>query len=145
MIINTYNPTTMALEESDVTGIDFGDVLKTQHNSSPVVLKPVLEDGETLSQLAFYLESTNGLDRSTFGKYKSTEAVMGIPSGSDYLSDHFIVQEGISDFFDFEGTSDAGLTIDPSSPEYLWLDVQAGSAETGGDAQVNFRFVFEYI
>jgi len=145
MIINTYDPTNMSLIESDVTGVDFGDVLKSQHCIRPVVLKPVVDFGETLSQLAFYLESNNGLDHSQFGKYKNANAIEGIPAGGDYLSDHFVVQEGISDFLNFENTSDAGIVLNPENPEYIWMDVQAGSAETGGAAQVNFRFVFEYF
>lgn len=145
MIINSYNPVDMALESSNITGVDFGNVVKGQHNSLPIVVKPELESEDTFSQIAFYLENVNGLTHSQFGKYKNSEPISGITAGGDYLSDHFTVQEGISDFYNFENTSDAGLVIDKDNPEYLWFDVQAGSAETGGDSQVNFRFVFEYF
>ena len=33
MIINTYNPVDMSLAIEGATGIDFGDVVKGQHNS----------------------------------------------------------------------------------------------------------------
>ena len=145
MIINSYNPVNMELVSGDIVGVDFGDVVKGQHNSLPIVVKPELESGEVFSQIAFYLENVNGLTHSQFGKYKNSEAISGISAGSDYLSDHFTVQEGISDFFDFENTSDAGVVLDKDDPEYIWFDVEAGSGESSGNAQVNFRFVFEYF
>lgn len=145
MIINTYNPQDMSLTSSGVTGVDFGDILKGQHNSQPIVIKPEIELGESFTQLAFYLEAVNGLSHSQFGKYKSSEATIGVLSGSAYLSDHFTVQEGISDFYNFENTSDTGLVLDSGNPEYIWLDAQAGSGEISGSNQVNFRFVFEYV
>ena len=145
MIINTYNPSTMALAESDVTGLDFGDVVKGQHNSEPVVIKPELEFGDSFSQLSLYLEAVNSLTHSQFGKYKNSEAITGLQSGGDYLSDNFVAQPGISDFFDFESTSDAGLILDPDNPEYIWMDVQAGTGESSGEGSINFRFVFEYV
>ena len=145
MIINTYNPVDMSLSTEDVTGVDFGDVVKGQHNSQPVVLKPALEVGDDFSQLALYLEAINGLEHSQFGKYKNSEAVTGIVAGSDTLSAHFVAQPGVSDFYDFENTSDAGVVLDPSDPEYVWMDVQAGNGETSGSNQVNFRFIFEYV
>ena len=109
------------------------------------MLKPELEVGEDFSQLALYLEAVNGLDHSQFGKYKNAEPVSDIIAGSDYLSDHFVAQPGVSDFYDFENTSDAGIVLDPTDPEYVWMDVQAGTGETSGDSQVNFRFIFEYV
>lgn len=144
MILNTYNPIDMSLVGSDISRVDFGGVVKGQHNSSPVVLKPILEPGASMSRLALYLENSGGLGHSQFGKYKNQEAITGLMPGSDQLSDHFTVQEGISDFINFESTSDYGIVLNPEVPEYLWLDVQAGNSENRGVAQVNFRFIFEY-
>jgi hypothetical protein len=145
MIINTYNPEDMSLVESCATGVDFGDVVKTQHSAVSIVLKPELESGDSFSTLALFLENNGGLGSTQFGKYMSADPAIGILPGSDYLSDHFTVQEGISDFINFELTSDMGLVLDTDEPEYIWLDTQVGSAADSGAAQVNFRFVFEYF
>ena len=145
MKINRYDSVDMSLLEEDVTGANFGDVLRAQHNAYPIVIQPELELGEDFTQLALFLENKGGLDHSYFGKYKNSEALMDIAAGSDYLSDNFVVQEGVSDFIDFEDISGGGLVLDPINPEYVWMDVQVGSTETCGSAQVNYRFVFEYF
>jgi hypothetical protein len=142
--ISSYNPVDMTLLSADATGIDFGEVIIGQHNTEAVAIKPVA-DGITFTALALFLESANGVDHSQFGKYKSSTAVLGITPGSDYLSDSFIPITGISDASLIGVYSDFGIVYDNTTPEYSWLDVEAGSAETAiGSSTVNFRFVFEY-
>jgi hypothetical protein len=142
--ISSYNPSDMTLISADATGIDFGEVIIGQHNAEAVAILPVA-DGITFTALALFLENANGVDHSQFGKFKSSEAVQGILPGSDYLSDSFIPVTGISDASMIGVYSDFGIVYDSTTPEYSWLDVEAGSAEDAiGNSTVNFRFIFEY-
>jgi len=143
MKISTYNPVDMSLISEDVTGISFSNAVRGGY-SSPVVIKPGASDGETLSQIALFLEDEAGLAGSTFRSLKSSAAISGIGSGSSYLSDSFAEQNGISDFTNFSTISGDGQVFSASDPEYVWLDVRVGAADTIGSANVNYRFIFEY-
>jgi hypothetical protein len=56
------------------------------------------------------------------------------------MSDHFMADPGVSDFT----TSDLGINMDNTNPEYIWLDAQIGQGSTIGAGTINYRFVFEY-
>jgi hypothetical protein len=141
--VESYIPATMALLSADVTGVDFGDVIKGQHGPNVVAIRPV-KDGITFDALALFLENANGVDHTQFGKFKSASAIPGITPGSDYLSDYFVQITGISDTSMLSAYSDYGIMYNAASPEYSWMDAEAGVSESVGDSAVNFRFVFEY-
>lgn len=129
---------------ADVTGVDLGDVLRGSHNETAVVVKPVADVGENITLLAMFLEDNNGLTHTQFGKFKSATAIQGITPGSDYLSDYFVETPGIEDVTGIYAFSDNGLVLDASTPEYVWLDAEAGTTESSGATNINYRFVFEY-
>ncbi|MBD3261252.1 MAG: hypothetical protein GF334_06140 [Candidatus Altiarchaeales archaeon] len=145
MKVETYNPSNMQLISGDVSGVDFGTVVRGNHNGTAVVILPKAEGGETLSALALFLENNGGLNHSQFGKYKSSTATQGITPGSNYLSDYFVEARGVSDLTNLSALSDRGLVLTASSPEYIWMDVEVGNSESSlGEESVNFRFIFEY-
>jgi hypothetical protein len=145
MRIETYNPETMVLLESDAALVDFGTVARGHYNSQAVVVKPVAV-GEVLSKLALFLEDNADLNHTKFGKFKSATSVLGIEPGDDELSDFFVRAAGVSDFTNYSEISDYGLPLDHNSPEYVWMDAEVGTAETNlGEAIINLRFVFEYV
>jgi hypothetical protein len=146
MRIETYNPVTMDLLESDADQVDFGTVSRGHHNSNTVAIRPVSTDGEVYTQLALFLEDNAGLDHTQFGKFKSSMAIPDIQPGDPRLSDFFIQASGVSDFANYGEISDYGLPLDAGSPEYIWMDAEAGTSELNlGDATINLRFVFEYV
>jgi len=146
MRVESYNPETMVMLESDTTSVDFGTVARGHHNSQTVSVRPVASGGETLSRLALFLEDNASLNNTQFGKFMSTTAIAGIEPGDDRLSDFFTPAPGVSDFENYGELSDYGLLMDPDSPEYAWMDAEAALSEVNlGDATVNFRFVFEYV
>lgn len=145
MRIESYNPQTMVMLESDTSSVDFGTVARGHHNSTAVSVRPVAGGGETLSRLALFLEDNASLNNTQFGKFKNATKILGIEPGDDYLSDYFIPTPGVSDFENYGELSDYGLPMDPDSPEYVWMDAEASTLESNlGDKTVNFRFVFEY-
>jgi hypothetical protein len=142
--IANFNPAGMTPLLDDVTGIDFGDTIRGQHSTNVVAIRPAAH-GITLTALALFLENTSGVDHSEFGRFKSSTPITGIEPGSDYLSDYFIPITGISDASQIGEYSDYGIVFNATTPEYAWLDAEAGTSETMmGDSTVNFRFVFEY-
>lgn len=137
--VDRYDPTTMALAESDISSIDFGGVIRGQHCAETVVVKPVTAG--TITQLALFLESAGGLTNAAFGYLASQEQFSGIQPGSSEMSDHFTETPGVSDFSFLEN----GVSLDPDSPEFTWLDLQIGVSTTiGENTGINYRFVFEY-
>lgn len=145
MRVDQYNPVNMTLLASDITGVDFGSVVKGNHNSSAIVIKPVAEGSETITQLALFLEDNAGMNNTQFGKFKNAAPTPGIAAGSAYLSDYFQEVEDISDVSQIPAYSDYGLVFNASSPEYAWIDAEVGDTETTlGQQAVNFRFIFEY-
>jgi len=145
MRVETYNPETMALIESDATQVDFGTVSRGHYNAQCVVVRAVAVT-ETLSKLALFLEDNAGLDHTKFGKYRNASPLTGLEPGDDELSDFFVETPGVSDFASYSEISDWGLPLDHAAPEYVWMDAEVGTAETNlGDAAINLRFVFEYV
>jgi hypothetical protein len=135
----------MALISSDATTVDFGTVARGQHNSKTVAIRPVAV-AEMFSQIALFLENNGGLDHTVFGKFKSATPIAGIEPGDPRLSDYFVQAPGVSDFSAWTELSDYGLELDAGTPEYVWIDAEAGTSETNlGDTTINLRFVFEYV
>jgi len=142
--IERYSPVNMSLVDADATGVDFGDAIKGQHCSNVVAIRPVAVD-ITFTALALFLENTNGVNHTEFGKYHSAVATPGITPGSNYLSDAFVPITGISDAAMIGMYSDYGIMFDSTDPEYAWMDAEIGTAENMlGSSTINFRFVFEY-
>ena len=145
MRIEQYNPTNMSVLQADVTGVDFGSVIKGSHAPNVVSIRPVLDMGDNYTALAMFLEDNAGLDHTQFGRYMSSTAILGITPGSSYLSDYLIEEYGISDISQVWAVSGHGLILDSSNPEYVWLDAGIGSNEvTLGGLSINVRFLFEY-
>lgn len=137
--IDRYDPTTMGLAESGISQVDFGGVIRGSHCSSTVVIKPVIAG--TVTQLALFLENDGGLTNSAFGYLASKQSFSGITPGSAQMSDHFTETNSVSDFTFLTN----GVSLDPTSPEYVWLDMQAGlGSSLGENTSINYRFVFEY-
>ncbi len=145
MRIESYDPSDMSLNSSSVTGVAFGNVVKGNHNTTAVAIRPAI-DGDTFTQLALFLENDAGMDHTQIGKFLTSVATQGITPGSDYLSDHFTEVTGISDISQIAQYSDNGLVFNAATPEYAWMDADVGLTETTlGVSSVNFRFVFEYV
>lgn len=137
--IDRYNPTNMALAETSMSQVDFGGVVRSKHCAETVVIKPVVAG--TVTQLAMFLENIGELSNAAFGFLKSQEQFCGITPGSSQMSDHFTEINDVSDF----SYLDRGVSLNPNSPEYVWLDTQVGASTTlGEEANINYRFVFEY-
>lgn len=141
MKVNQYDPHDQT-ETLDVSSVDFGTVIKGKHNDEAIVLQPDWE-AETPISLAMFLESDDGLSHSQFGKFKSSSFISDVLPGSSYLSDHFVPITGIQTS-DISTYSDFGLVLNAATPEYVWVDAEAGFSETAGSASINLRFVFEY-
>ena len=137
--IDRYNPTNMGLAESDISGVNFGGVIRGNHCSAAVVIQPVLAG--TVTQLALFLEDNGGLSNAAFGYLASKQKFSGIQPGGAQMSDHFTVVNDVSDF----SSIDDGVSLDPNDPEYVWLDIAVGAGATlGVETGINYRFVFEY-
>lgn len=137
--IDRYDPTTMGLAQDGISQVDFGGVVRGKHCSSTVVIKPITAG--TVTQLALFLEENGGLSNSAFGYLASQQKFSGIPAGGSEMSDHFTVTNNVSDFSSLSN----GVSLNPNSPEYIWLDIQTGLGSTiGENTNINYRFVFEY-
>jgi len=145
MKITTYNPTTGSPLVDDATGVDFGKTIQGNHTSTPIVIKPVVTTETNFTHLALFLESRGSFTNSLFGKYKNATFIPGIAAGSSALSDNFIQRSGVSDFYAPDAAlATDGLVLNPSAPEYVWLDAQVGYIQAVGSGTINYRFVFDY-
>lgn len=145
MKVRSYNPTTFAILDPDVTGISFGTVVQGNHCSAPVVVQPYGEAESTFTLMALFLENRDSFPNCTFGKYSSLDQIPSITPGSNYLSDHFVVHNDISDISVFSDDGILFSSITPSAMDYVWLDTQVGASQTPVDDTINYRFVFEYV
>jgi hypothetical protein len=146
MKIKAYSPRTGNLLADDITGINFGSVRQGRHGAIPVLIRPVC-DTETLTSLTLYLQNDGGFSQSRYGYYVNADFVPGVhswtsdDSAAPAISDHFTEVPsppdstwGVPIGLDGEGVGD-----------YVWLDVQSGSSETGSTSSINYRFIFEYV
>jgi hypothetical protein len=134
--INSYNPVNLSLYTGVFTGIDFGSFAAGNHSKNVRVVKPVVSGG-TISQISLYLENKGGLNNSNFGRFKSSDNILNIQAGSDYLSGHFTEVPGVSTFLS------GGLALTPSNLEKVWLDIETGSTDIRS-GNVNYRFVYNF-
>jgi hypothetical protein len=144
MKIRAYSPKTGNLIAEDISGINFGNILQGEHSSSPVLIRPVLEDEEADS-LNLYLANNGGFSSTEYGYFVSDQFVPNVKSyqgtpeeGYVYISDHFNNPSTVSDALevnlDGEGVGD-----------YVWFDVQPGAIESGSTNSLVYRFLFEYF
>lgn len=147
MKIGAYNPRTGDLLSEDISGINFGNVRKGQHSVLPVMIRPEVED-ETIVGLEMYLQNNGGFNQTEFGYFKHSDFVLVESYDSDVtgtpgyypISDHFIVVSNPPDI-----TGGVPLNVyDGTYTDFVWLDVNPGSTETGGTSTINYRFIFEY-
>jgi hypothetical protein len=136
--VEAYNPFDMSLLSSDITGLNFGTIIKGSYCQHTAVIKPIIVGD--MSALSIFLENNGGFNHAMFGCAKASDAITGIYPGDPRISDYFITDPGVSDFT----TSDYGLSLDPIHPEYIWLDLNIGSNSIVGAGTANYRFVFEY-
>ncbi|MBD3261253.1 MAG: hypothetical protein GF334_06145 [Candidatus Altiarchaeales archaeon] len=137
MKIGAYSPVNGNKLADDITGVNFGNVQQGKHSTLPVCIRPVLE-GESITGLELYLQNNGGFNYSEYGYYVNSSFISDLATGG-LLSDHFSV---VSD----PPQATGGVTVNLAGDygDYIWLDVQAGSLETGGTSSINYRFIFEY-
>lgn len=147
MKIGAYNPRTGDQLADDISGINFGNVQKGRHSSIPVVIRPEIED-ESTAGLELYLQNNGGFNQTEFGYYANSDFVQVASYDAEYTGDtgyHFI-----SDHFTVVSNPPAptgGVPLDiheNNYSDYVWLDVNPSSLETGGSTTINYRFIFEY-
>lgn len=137
--IDRYDPTTMGVAQTGISEVDFGGVIRGNHCSATVVIKPVTAG--TVTRLALFLENGGGLSNAAFGYLASKQKFSGIQPGGAQMSDHFTETNNVSDFSFLSN----GVSLDPNSPDYVWLDIQVGvGSDIGLETGINYRFVFEY-
>lgn len=147
MKIGAYNPRTGSLLSENISGINFGNVQKGRHSVIPVLIRPEIED-ESIIGLEMYLQNDGGFEQTQFGYFiysdfvqvKSYDPASTGETGYYYISDHFTEVPTPPDI-----TGGVSLTVyDESYADYVWLDVNPSSIETGGTSTINYRFIFEY-
>lgn len=147
MKIGAYNPRTGALLSENISGINFGNVQKGKHSILPVLIRPEVED-EDIVGLEMYLQNNGGFEQTEFGYFTSSDFVQVKSYDPEFtgdtsyffISDHFVEVDMPPDI-----TGGIPLTIHEGSySDYVWLDVNPGSTETGGTSTINYRFIFEY-
>lgn len=140
MIIKAYSPQTGGLLSESITGINYGNIRQGEHCVSPVLIQPVKTDEEEFDEMVLYLQNNAGYNQSKFGFRIASDFTSDVRS---YTSDGY-TGPVISDHFtlvtDASGTG--GQTVQPGN--FVWLDVEVGTTETGSTSNVNYRFVFEY-
>lgn len=141
MKISQYNPVDMSLITDDTSGVDFGVAKLGDFCTNAIAIKPVAET-EILTAISLFLEDRANLDHTRFGLFKSATPINGIVPGDTRLNTYLVESPGVSDLVMF---SDNQISLNASSPEYIWLDAKAGITEdTFGASAINYRFVFEY-
>jgi hypothetical protein len=145
MKIRAYSPQTGNLLAEDITGINFGNVRQGMHGVMPVLIRPYA-DVESLSGLALFLQNAGGFSQTKYGYYTNSQFVAGVhsytatDSSEPAISDHLTETSDPSQFSD-------GVPLGVNAKgygDYVWLDVEAGAAETGSTSSINYRFLFEY-
>lgn len=147
MKIGAYNPRTGDQLADNISGINFGNVQKGKHSVIPVVIRPEIED-ESIVGLELYLQNNGGFNQTQFGYYTNSDFVQVASYDAEYtgdtgyhfISDHFIVVPNPP-----AATGGVPLTVHENNySDYVWLDVNPSSLETGGSTSINYRFIFEY-
>ena len=145
MKIRAYSPKTGNLLAEDITGINFGNVRQGEHGVLPVLIRPVKET-ENISGLEMYLQNNGGFSSSQYGYYVNSDFYTGVRSyvagvtGGIPITDHFTTVPSPPSI---TGGVSINLNVDGEG-DYIWLDVESGSYETGSTNTLNYRFIFEY-
>lgn len=144
MKIRAYSPKTGNIIAEDISGINFGNILQGEHSSSPVLIRPVLDEEQAVS-LTLYLANNGGFSNTEYGYFTSDQFVPNVKSyngftdeGYTYISDHFQNPSSVSDAIEV-GIDGNGVG------DYLWFDVQPGAIESGSTNSLVYRFLFEYF
>jgi hypothetical protein len=147
MKIGAYNPRTGELLSEKISGINFGNVQKGHHSVLPVLIRPEVED-ENLIGLEMYLQNNGGFEETQFGYFTHPNFVQvesyvtgatGTP-GYYSISDHFVEVPNPPYI-----TGGVPLNVYVGNfTDFVWLDVNPSSIETGGTSTINYRFIFEY-
>jgi hypothetical protein len=135
MHIETYDPKIGSVIDSNAPGLDFGDVIQSQHCYQPIVLRFRPDTETTVSDMTCFLENKGGWTDAQFGFY-SDSTFKTIESGSSYLSNH------MTEIKDASSSSPGGQSVDSTS-SYVWMDVDIPLTQTG-IADVNYRLFFNY-
>jgi hypothetical protein len=146
MKVRAYSPRTGNLLADDVTGLNFGNIRQGKHGALPVLIRPLKTTEDSFTDLKLYLQNNGGYNQSQFGYLVSDGFAANVRSWTSdtslpgpYISDHFVVNSAAT------GTGSVNIDLDTQgNGDYIWLDVQVGSLETGSTSNVNYRFVFEY-
>lgn len=138
MKVTLYDPTTEAVLDEAITGLDFGTVFQGNHSDLPMLIRPSKTDETAFEQIMLFLQNDGGLTQSSFGYRLNAVISGGVPAGNAYLSDHFVRTASPS------LTGEGGVAFNAASPEYMWLDVEIGGAEKGQTDAVNFQFLYEF-
>jgi hypothetical protein len=121
--------------------LDFKDIIQNQHCTNPLVLRFVLDQEASVSNLKLYLESKGLNKNSDFFFYTYSVFVPGIESGSDVF-DPFVEMPGVVSPFTPNGYIVGPVTIPNGvSSDFVWLDVQ--SLNQTGVNQPVFRLFFD--
>jgi len=129
MQINRYDPDTLSLLQSNITGVPFGNTLQGNHCKSVMLVKPEKTTEVEITDLSLFLNSQGAYTQSSFGYLISGGLPTGILPGSPVMSNHFVSGEGVP----------------MQDGDYAALDVQAGDNESGSYPGVSFKFTFDYV
>lgn len=138
MKITQYNPVNGAELADQVTGINFGAMQPGSHSTNAIVIKPVVTTESSFTELKLFLQSKGGFTSTQFGYFLNSTFVSGLVGGSAQISGHFTVNSNPS------LTGAGAVNFTAGTPEYAWLDVQAGLNENGFTTQARYIFVFDF-
>jgi hypothetical protein len=143
MKVSLYNWTNGNLVADSVTGISFGNVRQGQHTDTPVLIKPERSIEDAILEMKLYLQNNGGLSKTSFGHYTSDSYVSGIDHRNNITS-HFELATGVTGL-DYDEVTGVPITVRSGEPQdFVWLDAEVGSNETGATSSINYRFVFEF-
>jgi hypothetical protein len=129
MQVNKYDPNTLTLLQSDITGIHFGDTLQGDHCKTVHVVRPEKTTESEISELSLFLANQGAYNKSSFGYLVSGGMPTGVLPGSPVMSNHFV----------------SGMGVSMQDGDYALLDIQAGDTEKGDYPGISYRFTFDYV
>lgn len=143
MKVSLYNWTNGDIVADSITGISFGNVKQGQHCDPPVLIKPGKTVENAILEMKLYLQNNGGLSQTQFGYYTSDQYL----SGTDWtnrITNHFELASGVTGL-DYNDVTGLQISISDGEPaDFIWLDAEVGSFESGATSSINYRFVFEF-
>lgn len=127
----------VALVDS-ITGIDFGSMNPGAHCANAVAIKPIKTSETNFLTMKLFLQNKGGFNNSSFGYLKYSSFINNISAGSSFLSDHFTLNAIPS------LTGAGAVTLTAATPEFVWLDVQAGASENGFTHAARYQFQYDF-